>query len=192
MVSIQPSGAPSVSINDLWRNRQVAAWDGYTADRLLESDAIPVAHRRGGIYSCNKETVRRMLLAAAAHCLPEVDADLRLVSLNRRRLRRHREGRSGLHNRVLDLLFGYPSQHFSEQDILCIMALECPSVSAQRVFRCLRDIVDWRLVQRITIDQHNVFFDINTTPHLHVFDPGRRVLLDAPSTGFVTAQAQAQ
>ena len=179
----------SIAISDLWRNRQVAAWRGKTADRILRSRAIPTASRRGGKYYCDKHSVRQLFIAAAALCLPEVDADLQLVYLNQHRIRRDRKGRYGLHDRILELLFAYPGHHFSEQDVLCITALQYPCVTSRHVSRCLRDIVDWRLVQRIEIDAANVFFDIDTTPHLHVFDPEKRVLLDAPSTGVVTASA---
>lgn len=181
---------PLIAITDLWRNRQVAAWHGKTADRIRQSGVIPPASRPGVAYHCSKRAVRELFMAAAAVCLPEVDAGLQLVYLNQHRIRRDRKGRSCLHDRILELLFSYPGHHFSEQDILCITALHYPSVTAQRVSRCLRDIVDWRLVQRIEIDAANVFFDTDTTPHLHVYDPDKRELLDAPTAGFVTAAAR--
>ena len=184
-------GPSSVEISDLRRRRRFARWEGNLADRILMSDAFPAAHRRSGVFRCDKDSVQQLMLAAAATCMPAVDQEARLVDLNRRRLRRDRNGRSSLHNRILDILFSYPGQHFSEQDILCIMTLQFPCIGTRRVSGCLRDFVLWRLVQRIEVDEHNVFYDINTTPHLHVYDPDRRLLLDAPESGVVTARISA-
>ena len=178
----------SIEINDLWRHRRFAKWQGQIVDRILLSKCIPSAHRRGGAFLCDKAVVQDLMLAAAASCLPAITTESSLVEFNRRRLRLDRDGRSALHDRVLDLLFSYPGHHFSEQDVFCVMSLRFPYASTQRVSRCLRDIVNWRLVQRIDVDENNVFFDTNTTAHLHVFDAKRRLLLDAPQSGVVTAE----
>ena len=65
------------------------------------------------------------------------------------------------------------------------MLLEAPGLDTRRIIAHLDDIVRWQLVQRIEVDGNNVFYDINTMPHLHLFDARCCMLKDAPSTGLV-------
>ena len=105
------------------------------------------------------------------------------------RLRAREDHRSSLHNQILRLLFAHSGYHFSENDIVCLTKLETPGIDAHRIVKHLGDIVGWRLVQRIEIDPANVFYDTNTSPHLHVYHARNRTLSDAPSDGIVTTTA---
>lgn len=165
--------------------RRLARWQGRMANRLLVSQTLPERYRASGSHPCDKHLVRRIMMTAAAVGLTSAESDNRPVDIRVGRLRANRSRRSGLHDRILELLHGHPSYHFSQHDLICLVGLESPCIDAATIAAHLEDIVRWRLVQRIEVDTDNVFFDINTTPHLHVYDARFRRLLDAPSSGFV-------
>ena len=190
-VVASPPSIASLEILDLSAQRRLAGWHGTIADRLLNCDALPNKYRFNGVHTCDKKLVSRLMLAAAAADLAAQEEGRRVVPLNQRRMRAHKSGRSLLHNRILRLLYAHPGYHFSEHDVVCLTLLETPGVEASRVLAHLRDIVSWRLAQRIEIDAANVFYDINTTPHLHVFDGRRRALFDAPETGWLKVNCEA-
>ena len=178
-----PPGVASLEILDLSAQRRLARWHGPVANSLLNCDALPLEYRSNGSHPCGKKLVSRLMLAAAAADLSTQNEGRQLVDLQRFRLNAHRPGRSSLHNWILRLLYSHPGYHFAEQDVVCLTMLEAPGVDAGTIVAHLRDIVSWRLAQRIEVDAANVFYDIDTTPHLHVFDARRRMLTDAPDSG---------
>ncbi len=96
---------------------------------------------------------------------------------------------AGLHKLIARMLFAHPGQHLSAEDVRCLLLVEFPSLalSDHQISTCLADLARWRVIQRIEVDAENVFFDIDTTPHLHVFDPRTRELRDANAQGIVYA-----
>ncbi len=103
----------------------------------------------------------------------------------RQRLQRLQVQIEGPHLHIARMLFKYPGNHFSAAAVLSLMLLEYPVFSRSIITPELDDLAHWSVVQRIEIDADNVFYDINTTPHLHLFDPVTRELRDAPASGFV-------
>ena len=178
-------GPASVEVFDLSAQRRLALWQGALADRLLATEAFPPSYRNDGSHLCDKGIVRRLTLAAAASQLALQHNSGCVVEFSRHRLRSHTPPRSSLHHRILRLLYAHPGYHFSEHDVVCLILLGTPGVDDRQIVAHLGDIVRWRLAQRIEVDAVNVFYDINTTPHLHVYDAHRRILLDAPKTGYV-------
>lgn len=89
------------------------------------------------------------------------------------------------HQQIARLLFAYPGNHFSGEEVSCLMLLECPSLEGQRINAQLDDLARWQVIQRIEVDADNVFYDIDTRPHLHLFDAGSRQLSDAPVHGIM-------
>ena len=59
------------------------------------------------------------------------------------------------------------------------------------IHACLDDLTTWKVIQRIVIDDENVFYDVDMRPHLHIFDPVTRSLVDAPRAGVVSLEASA-
>ena len=92
---------------------------------------------------------------------------------------------SGAHLQLARILYAHPEHHFSEDEIVCMYLLRFPLRCADRVRLKLLDLAEEKLVQRIVVDDGNVFYDVNTTPHMHIFDSRRRVLYDAPRTSGV-------
>ena len=182
-VAMGPPGPTSLEVFDRTAGRRVARWRGRIAASLIQSDTVPPGYRDTGSYSCDKAFVRRLMLSAAAVALAEQIGGTRPVALREPRFRANGALPSWLHNRILRLLFDRPAHHFSENDIVCLILLESPGIDTVRIVTHLDDIVRWQLVQRIDIDEANVFYDIDRRPHLHVYDARRRVLTDAPESG---------
>jgi len=90
-----------------------------------------------------------------------------------------------LHILIARVIFSHPGSHFCEQDVICLLLLEYTSFEEFPITSQLEDLARWNVVQRIEVDADNVFFDINITPHLHLFDPDTRELCDAPLRGVV-------
>ena len=80
-------------------------------------------------------------------------------------------------------MFQYPGKHLRREDAVGITALEYPSVDTRRIESLLDDLVRWRVIQRIDVNDEHVFYDINTTPHLHVYRSQTGELDDAPDVG---------
>ena len=99
------------------------------------------------------------------------------------RLRRLGRRLTKLHERIANVLFARPGWHYAHDDVVCTLALCLPVVGRRRVEQHLDDLVRWLVIQRIVVDTNNVFYDIDTTPHLHVFDARSRELHDAPEAG---------
>ena len=91
------------------------------------------------------------------------------------------------HYRVARLLFSYPGEHLSLEDVTCLLLLESAFLSRHSVRLWLDELVPWRVIQRIEIDARNTGYDIDTRPHLHVYYPKTRSLHDAPADGVLTA-----
>ncbi|MEM7503711.1 MAG: hypothetical protein AAF417_16790 [Pseudomonadota bacterium] len=168
------------------------SWDGDVAARLLKTK--PLADRRlsQGTYRIEKGDVRALALAAAAlevrsgpggDATP-VDLEIRATEAVWRRLQELRIRIPPFHGRVARQLFRYPNVHFSEADAVCLLKLQFTCVSSDALRSCLDDLVQWRVIQQIKVEDCR-FFDIDNTPHLHIYNTRTRELSDAPSAGIV-------
>lgn len=136
-------------------------WTGYVARHLLNSgDLDRVALRRYGCHPCDKELVWHLALRAAA-------------------ARSVYTGLSPTHRRVARVLLQNPSHHHTSLDVHCLMAAERLPMTRQAIETCLSDLVRWNMLKRIVVDAGNVFYDVVTKPHAHIFDPVSRSLRDA-------------
>lgn len=153
--------SPRLQVFDCERGCQMFDWHGYAARYLINEGGLDsIDTRHCGCYPCNKHLVSRLALAAATSQsmyskLPDV------------------------HRCIARVLTARSSEHLTARDvregILAVSRME----STSDVDQCLSDLVDWHLLQRIVIDEHNVFYDLNTRPHEHVFDPETRRISDA-------------
>ncbi len=118
--------------------------------------------------------------------------DLLLESLNARAARLGLQ-LAGPHKLIARLLFAKPGQHFSVDDVACLFLLECPSLvfTEEQLTAYLGELARWGIVQRIEVDGDNVFYDINTSPHLHVFNAHTRELNDANLHGILHVDTEA-
>lgn len=136
-------------------------WRGVAARHLVRSGAIPEELCAEGSHGCDKSLVQHLALAAASAN----------VALPRP------------HAWVAGILHAHPERHLPEEDVLSLALLEAPSVGARRVLECIDDLVRWQIITRIAVDAAHVFYDIETEPHLHVFDASTGELRDAPANG---------
>ncbi len=138
-------------------------WRGAAAEHLTGSGAIPERLCCEGSHGCDKALVMHLALAAASMtaALPRP------------------------HAWVAGILHAHPERHLSRNDVLCLALLDAPNVSERQVLHCIDDLVRWRLVNRIEVDAEHVFYDIDTEPHLHVFDASTGELRDAPTVGIL-------
>ena len=179
------------------------------ARHLLQADALPHSALRCADYVCDKALIRHLTLTGAAaqlalNRLAELEsADLRLRKMPPLRPVRSSGGLSadehlarrldeagrhlpGSHLLVAKTLFARRGEHFSEADVVCLLSLECPSMRTSLIHTCLDELTAWKVIQRIVIDEENVFYDVDLRPHLHIFDPATRRLSDAPRKGVVS------
>ena len=174
-------GVASVRIYDRIRCLDIAVWTGEAARRIMAAGILPAELHRSGRYLAGKSFIWHLMLASAA-----VTADLAndySKPLDERLAELGIELR-GAKARVAVTLFDYPGQHLSRSEVQCLIGLGCPA-AATRVPEYLDELVALRVISEIVVDEDNIFYDIDTRPHLHIFDPIRRELLDAPADGVV-------
>lgn len=172
-------GLFAVRIFDLERQQDLVTWQGDIARNLLVSGALPVRnHRR---FGADKSTVWHLVLVAAAFSANE---GLGTPSILAERLDRLGIELTGSETRLARLLFEHPGQHLSRDDVICLCSLRYPG-TGHCVPELLERLVDVGVVQKIEIDRDNVFFDLDTRPHAHVFDRSTLQLFDAPTRGVI-------
>lgn len=156
-----PDSGARIQVVDRERECQLFDWSGYVARHLLDSgDLDRLALCRCGCHPCDKEVVWHLALRAAA-------------------ARSVYAGLSPTHRHVARILLQNPSHHHTSLDVQCLMAAERQPMTGQAINTCLSDLVRWNMLQRIVVDTDNVFYDVVTKPHPHVFDPVSRSLRDA-------------
>ncbi|MEM7432981.1 MAG: hypothetical protein AAF351_13760 [Pseudomonadota bacterium] len=178
-----------VQIDDIRRNRPIASWRGSIAERLRRAIPLPAVADPIGGYRCDKEYVQALMVHAAALSEAAKCGAPDLDEVSQRRWHRTRPLRAPLHNRILQTMLDHPGHHFLRDELVCLLLLTFPCIDIEAIDEHLDDIVDWGLAQRIEIDAEHVFFDTNTAPHLHLFNPETRVLIDAPNRGVVAVNS---
>ena len=214
IVEQSPARVVRVRIEDRTNGRTLLEWSGALARHLLQSGALPQAAFRRADYDCDKALIRHLTLTgAAAQLAVDQIAELDAAGERPRQERRLRPVRSagdlspveqmkerldetgrylpGPHQLVARTLFSRRGEHFSEPEVVCLLSLECPSMRTSLIQACLDDLTTWKVIQRIVIDDENVFYDVDMRPHLHIFDPATRSLIDAPRAGVVSLEASA-
>ncbi len=182
-ISDHPGDTAAIRVYDSMLKRVLLTWQGAVAREMLDSDMLPFCVRAASCHGCDKGLIQRLTLAAAAigMALDRGGESGRL----RRRLASLDRRLSPLHHYIAQMLFSHPDRHFGHEEILCLLTLQNPSSCRVRIQTHLEDLVAWEVVQRVTVGNDRVFYDIDTTPHLHVYDPISGELADAPNVGVV-------
>ena len=157
----------------------LAGWKGAEGARLVNLDLLPERYRRPGFYPCEKHLAWHLILGAAT-CLAGLD-DATMPSGG---------GKGALHRRLHDVLLNAPGVHMTAEDACQHLTLDGIFVHENQVAVCLDGLTECGLLQRIEVDADNVFYDVDTTPHLHVFDANTRELHDAPGHGLIVLHQQ--
>lgn len=180
LVSCQPGSETALHIYDRLDSCVLMKWRGEVARRLIYTAGLPESVRAGGSGTCSKTLLQQISLAATRIELEmsrDHALDARLLSL--------RDDVPPPHRRIAELLFGHPGKHLSEHDVVSMMLLQYPCIDRQSVPPLLDDLVAWGVVQRVEVDAHRRFYDIDTRPHLHVYCPETNELRDAPGSGVI-------
>lgn len=183
--------APGISVSDRHSGRLILSWRGRVAERILDMDALGLRCRGDSGFDCDKPLLQRLAIAGAAAERQLADSpDVPLPnhrhdeSLEDRRLPERSSDRwSSLHGAVQYLLEAFPGQHLAEDDVVCLMQFRLPCLSRQQVRSALSDLADWNKVQTIRVPTGAIHYDLDTRPHLHVFDARTQQLYDAPESG---------
>ena len=172
-------GLFAVRIFDLEQQQDLVTWQGAVARHLLVSGALPI----GGAsrFGASKSMVWHIVLAAAAFSANE---ELETPPPLAERIGHLGIELTGSEARLARLLFEYPGQHLSRDDVICLCSLRYPG-TGHCVPALLDRLVDAGVIQKIEIDRKNVFFDLDTRPHVHVFNRSTLQLFDAPTQGVI-------
>ena len=189
-VTARGSNAAALSVRDQTLSFPVLEWRGTFARRLLDSNPLPSRDLANGTYELDKADIQQLALAAVSIAIrPGPYTNRHAVDVHARaerdlslRLRRLGVQIPVFHKRIARLLFQYPGKHLLREDAVGIATLQYPSIDTRRIESLLDDLVCWRVIQRIDVDGH-VFYDINTTPHLHIYRSQTGELDDAPDIG---------
>lgn len=180
-VSDQPGLPAQIRVYDRALGRVLLKWQGELARRMLDSDGFLDRRLPNGCHDRDKALVRRLVLAAAKlSLLPARNG--RSDELERR-LRHLGRPIPLLNRKVAAFLYQHPGQHFEESEIVCTLTSDDLFCQAGPIHRALEELVQWDVIQRIKVDEDNVFYDIDTRPHVHVFDARTRALSDVPASG---------
>ena len=180
-ISDQPGLPAEIRVFDRSLKRVFLKWRGKLARKILYSDSLANSRLSNGFHDCDKALVRSLVLAAARlSLLPRSSEQADVLE---RRLRHLGYPIPALHRRVATFLFQHPGQHFEENEIVCALTSENMFCDAGPIKQALGELVQWDVIQRVEVDDDNVFYDIDTRPHVHVFDARTGVLSDVPESG---------
>ena len=190
-ISGYSSQDPLIFVTDRVRRRTILQWQGAIAGRLLESTALPLASMKNGRHDCDKPLMQRLAMAGAAATSSLADGRRRKVESRTGSCTEHAvvtsesttRRQAVLHGCVVRLLEDFPKQHLAEEDIVCLMQFRMPCVSGTQVKMALDDLAAWKRIQRITVQGGSAHYDLDTRPHLHIYDARTRELRDAPGSG---------
>lgn len=186
---------PRLRVVDLLQDADLADWHGHIAERLLDCGLLPASLAAGGdCYGC-KNLIQRLALLAASESmvtLPSADETDRAVptpcSLTRR-LRILNLRLSSDEHSIARLLFGHVDRHLSTGDVACLLGLRNAPVTDRRVEAILQALVEKQVIQRLPVHDGPTFYDIDTRPHLHIYDRDSNTLRDADVHGIVESES---
>ena len=189
--------APDVRVIDRSTGRLLLSWRGRVAAKLLSMDALALQRRQTGGFYCDKPLLQRLAMAGAAAerqvngSLPEHTPERIAPAVEATRASDVTDAgrRSALHAVLLSLLEEFPKQHLAEDDIVCLLQFRLPCIAAGQVRAALSDLAGWNDVQPIRVPTGAIHYDLDTRPHLHVFDARTKQLRDAPACGVLQVAA---
>lgn len=176
----------------------LAHWRGAVARELLGAPLLARLAPSDGEHPCTAHCANRVVLAAAS-----IEAALDAMRRRRdaildgaepadaptvdgapseplpRRIARVGATLASTELFVARVLFAYPGRHFTAQDVTCLAALSAPADIVSGVEQALAGLVSSDVVQRIEISGSPAFYDIDTRPHAHRYDPATGELHDA-------------
>ena len=194
---------PGLRVIDTFRNAALADWRGAVAERLLSSDLLPASLSAGrDCYAC-KGLVQRLAMLAASEGMkpsrhsvgckqsetqPRRSVDYPFCPLEHR-LRRLDVCLNREQRRVAELLFKHAGDHLSLSEVTCLLNLDHAPVTNDFVCVLLAELAEKQVIQILSISDGPTFYDVDTRPHLHIYDRASNTLKDACVHGVVEASA---
>ncbi|MEM9403902.1 MAG: hypothetical protein AAGA44_15625 [Pseudomonadota bacterium] len=189
-------------IIDLALDAELADWQGAIAERLLDCGLLPASLSAGGeCFGC-KNLIQRLALLAASDSLMKTDRfDDAVVELRpsadtgpgscrlEQRLRALNLRLNSDAHSIARLLFRYAGRHLSTDDVTDLLGLRNAPVTRKRVNAVLNELVDKQVVQQLPVYGGPTFYDVDTRPHLHIYDRDSNTLRDADVHGIVDAES---
>lgn len=178
------AGEWSLVAIDTCSDREVLSWVGFRLGRLLEAHpTLWAATERRALY-CSKAYIRRLAMDKAA-------LDMAMEPEQRPATDRLTVATSPDRDErvLLRLLKSHCGQHYTADDVLCLLTLNGYRLTEARASRLLAALAAKGELQEIRLSDGRVFFDCDTRPHLHIFDPVRNELFDAPESGVIEGAA---
>ena len=170
-----------ISVIDRWDRSLFLQWRGELASQLIRLGHLASITAGRPPRYCSKNEVRHLALAAASisfalsqHREPG-PSDCAQTGIGRSLTLQHRK--------ITDTLRHRRPHHFSHDELLCLLSMEHPGMDIAQLETRLAELVEWGQVQRIEVSPERIFYDIDTRPHLHVFDRRTGTLKDAPAVG---------
>ena len=162
----------------------VVEWRGETARHLLESQPLKPTLLHENTRALSNAQVKTLTLAAAAMNMAAASECPAATEALKQRLAERGLRLPCLHRRIAAVLFEHPGKHFDQTEATCAVLLQHPMLCEARVSSALDQLAAWSVLQRIEVGDC-VFYDIDTSPHLHVYCERTQQLFDAPLTGVV-------
>ena len=183
------SSGVSISIRQADSDSALVEWRGAIARHLLDKHPLAQPVVDGKTRALNKDEVKALTLAAAGRNMAAAQWCTRMPKGLETRLSSLGVHLPPLHQRMAALLFEHPGKHFEQADAVCAVLLHHPMVCEARLVQALDQLADWQVLQRIDLGD-KVFYDIDTSPHLHVYCEHTQQLFDAPSTGVLRSNSR--
>lgn len=171
----------------------VFEWQGKMTHFPPVPDQVPRELFEPGVHLCDKTTLRHLILAATAAQLVQEEGcagratthPWEAAALARLSIRAGevQYWPGGLHRQVALALFDHEDMHLRAKDVLLLLLADGFSVCLSRVKTCLADLVAGGLIQCVIVKPGFEFYDTDTRPHPHVYDPDTGSLWDIHPTG---------
>lgn len=201
-ITVSRARRARVEVRDRQNDRTLFEWSGSIASHLIESGALPPQTAPVDTHFGDKGFVQHLSLLAASAELASPDPAEAAAEGRGREQRSTRPARmrwSRLSARlrrlgaslgrddmtVAKLLFSKPGQHFSTDDVSCLLELRDRPLPSDRVKSALDRLTALAVIQRIDVAPGRIFYDIDTRPHLHLYDETTGELHDAEVDGVI-------
>lgn len=79
-------------------------------------------------------------------------------------------------------LFDGRSRHITAEEYRAAAKKMRASISLATVYNSLKNFTDAGLLRQVALDNGQIFFDTNTSPHHHIFHEDKKLLLDLPAS----------
>ena len=170
----------SLKVEDRRSGRVVIDWKGGILRGLIDKHPVLASYSGRRSLDCSKDFIRRLVMTKAALELGEFFESGRETT---------RFSKPDLSDACLaDLLRSRPGVHYTLDDVSCLMALEGYCASTEAIERVLGRLCDEGQLQRIDAAPGRLFYDCDPRPHLHIYDPARDELRDAPDSGVLSVK----